>query len=133
VLVRGRLAGPGAYGAGEKYRYQLVPANLEPLAVLETSVSDLLDQPASYEGRLVRVVGGLLVRERAGLLVDRLGPGGLPEPKARQIKLRAPLGDPALLGRLKGAAGGPVRFGQVQVEGFWRAGALAPISFAVVT
>jgi len=54
-------------------------------------------------------------------------------PKARQIKLPVPLQDRALLGRLNGVSGGSIRFGRVQVEGFWRAGVLMPLSIILVT
>jgi hypothetical protein len=67
------------------------------------------------------------------LLVDQLGAGRPPMPKARQIKLRAPLQDRALLGRLKGVSVGAIRFSHVQVEGFWRAGVLLPLSIVLVT
>jgi hypothetical protein len=130
VIVRGRLEGPGAYGASGQYRYQIPSPRVEPLAPQETTVGDLLDQPATYAGRPVRIVGGLLVREKSALLVDRLGSGGLPEPKARQIKLRTELRDEKLLGRLD--TGGAVRYGQVQIEGFWRAGSLTLLSITVI-
>lgn len=133
VLVRGRMEGPGAYGAGGAYRYQIAAPTLEPIAMQETTIAELLDQPATAEGRFVRIVGGLLARETSALLVDRLGPGGLPEPKARQVKLRAPLRDQELLGRLAGPSGGAVRFGQVQIEGYWHGGTLAPLSITIVT
>lgn len=133
VLVRGRVEGPGAYGAGGAYRYQIAAPRIEPIALQETTIAELLDQPATAEGRFVQIVGGLLARETSSLLVDRLGPGGLPEPKARQVKLRAPLRDQELLGRLAGPSGGAVRFGQVQIEGFWRGGTLAPLSITIVT
>jgi hypothetical protein len=133
VLARGRWEGPGAYGAAGKYRYQLVSARLERLSVQDATVGELIDRPTSYDGRLIRVAGGLLVHEQSALLVDRLGPGGVPAPDARQVKLRAPLADRALLDRLKGPVSGAVRFGQVQVEGFWHAGALAPLSISIIT
>jgi hypothetical protein len=133
VVARGRLEGPQAYGAGGAYRYHLSDPRLQPLAPQETTVADLLDNSAAYEGRPVRIAGALLTRDDSTLLVDRLGSGGLPEPGARQLKLRSPLRDKALLERLHGAAGGAVRFGQVQVEGFWRAGVLTPLSLLPIS
>ena len=133
VIVSGRVDGPGAFGPGGTYKYQIVPARVDPLVPQETSVEALLAQPEAYEGRMLRLVGGLLVREDAALLVDRLGTGGLPESKARQIKLGSPLRDRALHEGLAGAPGGAVRFGQVQVEGIWRAGVLAPLSVTVLS
>lgn len=133
VLARGRLAAPGAYGPAGKYRYELSGAALVPLVAQETSVGELLDHPATYQARLVRVVGGLLLSEKSALLVDRLGAGGLPASTARQIKLRVPLRDRALLDRLKGVSSGAVRFGQAQIEGFLRGSALVPISITLVS
>jgi hypothetical protein len=133
ALVRGRLEGPGAYGPDRSYQYQIAGPSIEVIAAQETTISDLLDHSASYESRLVRLIGGLIARDSSALLVDQLGPGGLPMPKARQIKLRAPIRDRALLGRLKGLPGGSIRFGQVQIEGFWRSGALIPLSIILVS
>lgn len=133
VAARGRLEGPGSYGPGGAYRYRMSDPQLQPIAPEETTVVALLDNSAAYEGRLVRIAGALLTRPDSALLVDRLGAGGLPEPKARQVKLRAPLRDKALLDRLQGAPGGAVRFGRVQVEGFWRAGVLTPLSLLPIT
>jgi hypothetical protein len=133
VRAHGRLEGPGAYGPSSSYRYQIIGPSIEVIAAQETTIGDLLDHSAGYESRLVRLVGSLIARDSSALLVDQLGAGGLPMPKARQIKLPAPLQDRALLGRLKGVSGGAIRFGQVQVEGFWRAGTLIPLSIVLVT
>jgi hypothetical protein len=133
VRMRGLLEGPGAYGPNHSYRYQLVRPGIEVIAAQETTIADLLDHSAGYESRLVRLVGNLIVGNSSALLVDQLGAGGLPMPKARQIKLRAPLQDQELLGQLKGVSGGAIRFGRVQIEGFWRAGVLIPLSAVLVT
>jgi hypothetical protein len=131
--ARGRLEGPGTYGAGGSYRYQMIDPSIELIGAQETTIGDLLDHSAGYEGWLVRLVGGLIARDSSALLVEQIGSGGLPEPKARQIKLRAPLQDRVLLGRLKGVSSGAIRFGQVQIEGFWRDGVLIPLSIVLVT
>jgi hypothetical protein len=133
VLARGRLEGPGAYGPGGSYRYQLRDPSVQALAPQETTIAVLLENPAAYDGRLVRIVGALLARDDAALLVERLGAGGLPEPGARQIKVHTPLRDRALIERLQSASGGAVRFGQVQIEGFWRNGILLPLSILPVS
>jgi hypothetical protein len=133
VRVHGRLEGPGAYGPSNSHRYQIIRPSIAVIAAQETTIGDLLDHSAGYENQLVRLVGSLIARDSSALLVDQLGAGGLPMPKARQIKLRAPLQDRALLGRLKGVSGGAIHFGQVQVEGFWRAGLLIPLSIVLVT
>jgi hypothetical protein len=131
--ARGRLEGPGVYGDNRSYRYQMLAPSIEVISAQETTIGELLDHSASYENRLIRLVGSLIARESSALLVDQLGSGGLPMPKARQLKLRAPLRDHALLNRLKGVSGGAIRYGQVQLEGFWRAGTLIPLSIALVS
>jgi hypothetical protein len=131
--LQGRLEGSGAYGPSRSYHYQLIDPSIEVIAAQETTISDLLEHSASYENQLVRLAGNLIAHDSSAVLVDHLGSGGLPLPKARQIKLRAPLQDRALLSRLKRASNGVIRFGYVQVEGFWRAGVLLPISIVLVS
>jgi hypothetical protein len=131
--VHGRLEGPDAYGPSRSYHYQIIVPSIEAITAQETTIGDLLDHSASYENRLVRLFGSLIAHDSSALLVDKLGAGGLPLPKARQIKLHAPLQDRALLGQLNGVSGGAIRFGRVQVEGFWRAGVLIPLSIVLVT
>jgi hypothetical protein len=132
VVVRGRLEGPGVYGPNGRYSYQIGDPRLQPAAIQETTVAALLDDPAAREGRVLRVVGALVARGESALLVDHLGAGGLPAPASRQVKLQTPLRDAALLERLKGTEGG-VRFGQVQVEGFWRSGVLVPLAILPIS
>jgi hypothetical protein len=133
VLARGRMEGPGVYGPDGSFRYRMNDPLLQTLIPEETSIAMLIDGSAAYEGRLVRVAGGLLARANASLLVERLGAGGLPAPGVRQIKLRGPLRDQALLGRLKRTSNGAIHFGQVQVEGFWRGGQLTPLALLPVS
>jgi hypothetical protein len=115
------------------YHYQLDDPRLQMLSHEETSITALLDNASAYEGRLVRVAGGLLARKDSALLVEQLGAGGLPAPDTRQVKLRGPLRDPALLGRLKRTANGAIHFGQVQVEGIWRDGQLTPLAILSIS
>ena len=133
VLVRGAIDGPGSYGPSGQYKYQIAAPDLVVLAPTETSVAELLDRPGAYQSQLVRVAGGLLVRDTSAILAEALGAGGLPAPQSRQIKLRGPVHDQALLSRLKGAPSGAVRFGAVQVEGVLQDGALAPLAIRSVT
>jgi hypothetical protein len=133
VVARGRLEGPGVYGPDGSFRYQLNDPRLQTLTHEETSIAALLDNAAAYEGRLVRVAGGLLARKDSALLVEQLGAGGLPAPGTRQIKVRGPLHDVALLGRLKRTSNSAIHFGQVQIEGFWRNGQLAPLAILPVS
>jgi hypothetical protein len=132
VVAQAHLIGPGSYGPNGQYRYQLTNPSLQPLAAQETTIDELLNQPAADESRFVRMVGGLLIRETSTLLVDKLGAGGIPDPKSRQIKVRTPINDPALLARLKSAPSGVVHFGQIQIEGLWRNGVLTPISITII-
>lgn len=133
VRVAGQLEGPGMYGPNRSYNYQLIGPIIELIAAQDTTIADLLDHSGGYENRLVRLVGSLIAHDSSALLVDQLSAGGLPMPKARQIKLRAPLRDNALLSRLKGVSGGAIHFGQVQIEGFWRSGTLIPLSIVLIT
>jgi hypothetical protein len=133
AVARGRLEGPGVYGPNGGYRYQLNDPQVRTLTHEETSIARLLDSAAAYEGRLVRVAGGLLARKDSALLVEQLGAGGLPAAGTRQIKLRGELQDAALLGRLKRTPNGAIHFGQVQVEGFWRDGQLAPLAILPIS
>jgi hypothetical protein len=133
VVARGRLEGPGVYGPDGSCRYQLNDPRLQTLTHEETSIAALLDNTRLYEGRLVRIAGGLLARKDSALLVEQLGAGGLPAPGTRQIKLRGPLRDTALLSRLKHTPNGAVHFGQVQVEGLWRGGQLAPLAILPIS
>lgn len=132
AVVRGRLEGPAAYGPNGRYGYQIGDPRLQPAAIQETTIAALLDNPAAHEGRVLRVVGALVARGESALLVDQLGAGGLPAPASRQVKLRTPLRDAALLEQLKGTDGA-VRFGQVQVEGFWRGGVLVPLAILPIS
>jgi hypothetical protein len=132
VIARAHLVGPGSFGPHGQYHYQLADPTFQPLAAQETTIDELLNRPAAYESQLIRMVGGLLIRETAALMIDKLGAGGIPEPKSRQVKLRAPINDRAMLARLKGVPGGAVHFGQVQIEGLWRNGVLTPISITII-
>jgi hypothetical protein len=133
VLARGRLDGPGNYGPGGVYRYQISAPKLQPLSPEETTIATLIDHSAAYDGRPVRVLGALLSRADSALLIEKIGTGGIPAPKARQVKIHGPIHDKAMLDRLQGAPGGAIRYGQVQVEGFWRDGMLVPLSIVIIT
>ena len=133
VVARGRLEGPGVYGPNGSFRYQLIDVRLQTLTHEETSIAALIDNAGAYEGRLVRIAGGLLARKDSALLVEQLGAGGLPAPGTRQIKVRGPLRDVALLERLKRTSNGAIHFGQVQVEGFWRNGQIAPLAILPIS
>jgi hypothetical protein len=131
VLVRGMLQPAGPNGQRE-----LAAESLVVVVPEETSVGALLDRSGLYNGRLVRVNGGAVISGSSAVLVDQLGDGGIPQPGARQIKLRPAAQDDALLAKLRssspaGDQQGP-RFGSVQVEGYWRDGALVPLIIRIL-
>jgi hypothetical protein len=84
----------------------------------------LLSKTLGYDGQFVRVKGNLLVSGENALLVEELGPGGVPPVLAHQIKLAEPVRDKQLLARLAASNGGKARYGRVEIEGFWRSGEL---------
>lgn len=125
VAVTGDLDGPGAFGTDGAFGYRMRPQTITPLPWQETTVALLATTPAN--GQAVRVTGALIASQNEAVLVEALGPGGAPAQQARQVKLRAPLRDAALLSRLTATPGGAVRYGMVQVEGIWRDGVLVPM------
>lgn len=132
ALIHGALEGPGTYGPDGHYTYQIAEPRLESWAPVEGSIGALLDDSQSYRGRLVRVLGGLLLRNGSALLVDALGPGGIPAQQARQIKLLGSIDAPQILTTLSQSPSGVVRFGQVQVEGVLRGTSLVPLAIRPV-
>jgi hypothetical protein len=130
VAVSGRLeASPGDAACP----YRLTRARVEALAPRDATIEALLERSAEYRGGVVRVTGALLARPGAALLLEGIGAGGAPAPGARQIKLTGPLRDLAIPQGLGSSASGELRFGQVQVEGLWRDGALVVLSIAPLT
>ncbi len=127
VAATGTLDGPGQFGPAGTFRYRLLSPALEPLGLRELTIPLLLDNSGLYEGQAVRLRGDLLMSRDSAVLVERLGPGGVPAAAARQVKLAAPPRDEALLARLQRGAGPSVRFGPVQITGLWRAGRLYPL------
>jgi hypothetical protein len=130
VAVTGALEGPGAFGPDGAFGYRLQPRTITPLPWQETTVALLATTPAT--GQAVRVTGALIASQNEAVLVETLGPGGAPAPQTRQVKLRAPLRDAALLSSLTAAPGGAVHYGMVQVEGIWRDGVLVPMGMRKV-
>ena len=88
----------------------------------------LLDNSGLYAGQPVRLQGQLLADADGAVLVEQLGPGGVPEASALQIKLVPTTHDRALLEQLSPAGNGDVRFGPVEVTGIWRSSRLYPLS-----
>ncbi|MBO9336573.1 MAG: hypothetical protein J7455_18145 [Roseiflexus sp.] len=130
VAVSGDLEGPGVFGPEGAFGYRMRAPTPTPLPWQETTVMLLAALPPS--GQAVRVTGALVASASEAVLVEALNPGGVPAPQARQVKLRAPLRDAALMARLTAAPGGAVRYGIVQVEGIWHDGALVPMGIRKV-
>lgn len=127
VEARGTLEGPGAFGPGGRYVFRMVAPELRPLSVRELTLPLLQENSALYEGQPVRLKGQLITGPEGAILVERLGPGGVPAASALQIKLLAPPRDPGLIAALRPAANSAIRFGPVEVTGLWRAGGLYPL------
>lgn len=132
VIAAGALDGPGRFGPAGQYAFQLRNPEVTPVGLREVTIALLVQNSDLYEGQAVRVQGALLARPDAALLVERLGPGGVPEAAARQIKLARPVSDPPTLERLRRGAGAAVRFGPVQMTGVWRDGRLYPLAVQVL-
>lgn len=132
VSVTGVVEGPGSYGPGGIFAYRVRDPAIVPLTWQETTVALLAATPDRFERVPVRVAGALVASASEALLVEAIGPGGIPAPAARQVKLRAPVRDAALLAMLAAAPGGAVRYGMVQIEGIWHDGALVPLSIRIV-
>lgn len=127
VEASGLLEGPGQFGPEGRYAFRLSAPELKPLGVRELSIPLLLQNSGLYEGQPVQLAGQLLLSGDSALLVERVGPGGVPTAEALQLKLAATPRDPALAERLQ-AAGARARFGPVQITGLWRAGQLYPLA-----
>jgi hypothetical protein len=131
VLARGQLEGPASYGPDGRYRYHLRDPQIQTIVPEETNIATLNTNTLAYEGRVVRVTGALLSHAKATLLVENIGPGGIPADGARQLKVRGPIQDRHALAALQQANNGIV-FGRVQIEGFWRQNELYPLSIKVL-
>lgn len=121
--AEGRLEGPGQYGPGGRFAYALAEAVVRPRSARDLSIALLLGNSALYEGQPVRLKGQLLVSADSALLVERLGPGGVPAAAALQVKL-ARVPDKTTLARLIQAGEGRVSYGPAEVIGIWRNGRL---------
>lgn len=127
VEARGTMEGPGRYGPGGGYAYRLSAPELRPLSVRELTLPLLLQNTGLYANQAVRLRGQLIAGADSAILVERLGPGGVPEGDALQLKLAAPPRDPAVAAALRRAGAGDVRFGPVEITGLWRADRLYPL------
>lgn len=122
--VRGTLEGPGSFGPGGQARFQIVEPQLSILSLRDLSIPLLLSNSQLYEGQAVRLSGQLLASPSSTLLVEQLGPGGVPSAGSLQLKVLSPLDTADLGPQFSGGPAGPVRYGPAQVVGLWRGGAL---------
>jgi hypothetical protein len=125
--LRGTLEGPGQFGPDGGFAWRLADVEANAVGVRELTIPLLLENSGLYEGQAVQLTGQLLLSGDSALLVERVGPGGIPATEALQLKLATPPRDPALGERLQ-AAGARARFGPVQLTGLWRAGRLYPLA-----
>ncbi len=98
---------------------QLQPTTVKVLPPASLSLDELQANSATYNGQVVALKGTLLIKPGAALLVDAVGPGGVPSETGAQIKIDQPFGDAALVDRLP-QGGGEIRYGPVTVVGLWR-------------
>jgi hypothetical protein len=125
--AEGRLEGPGRYGPGGRYSYTLAEPVVRPRSARDLTIALLLANSGLYEGQPVRVSGQLLASAGSALLIERIGPGGVPDDQALQVKLaRTP--DKTTLAGLTQGGEGRVSYGPAQVIGIWRAGRLYPLA-----
>ncbi|NCC34677.1 MAG: hypothetical protein EOM24_22080, partial [Chloroflexia bacterium] len=126
VEVRGILEGPGTFGPAGAYAYRLNSPTLTPRSSRDLTIDLLLRNSALYSGQPIRILGELLASPQSALLVERLGPGGVPADNTRQIKLSDPLRDKAVRQQLTTSNDGRIVFGPVEILGIWRNTTLYP-------
>lgn len=129
VRLRGRLSPPGAYGRDQRFSYQFSAERADLLQPERTTLVNLTTNPGALNGVLLRLEGTLLVQRDAALLADHVSAGGVPTASGRQIKLPRNAIDEQIVAQL--SRSGEVRWGAVQVIGWWQDGALMP--FAITT
>ncbi|WP_322488382.1 hypothetical protein [Chloroflexus sp.] len=124
VIVQGDWQPAGQYGPGGVWPHALASPRLQPFTPETVALADLLSN-TRYEGQVVRLQAALIVSTGASLLVEEIGPGGVPAATAHQIKLLYGERDQALLERLQ--ASGAARFGYVDAIGRWQQGRFEPL------
>lgn len=124
VRLRGRLSPPGAYGRNQEFSYQFSAQRTDLLQPERTTLANLATNPDALDRILLRLDGTLLVQRDAALLANEVSEGGVPTATARQIKLSRSTIDEQLVAQLNRS--GEVRWGMVQVIGWWQDGVLTP-------
>ncbi len=123
LKIRGKLSPPGAYGRDQRFAYQITAEEIDVLQPERTTLINLTQNPHTLDRILLRVQGILLSQQDSALLVDQVSEGGVPT-GAHQIKLPSAAFDQSLLNQLNSS--GSVRWGAVEVLGWWQDGTLTP-------
>lgn len=95
----------------------LEASDIKPLQPISVALGDLGASPAIYQGQIIVLEGTLIVSEGEALLVDSVGPGGVPDANAAQIKIQTPLSS-QLLATL--TPQGALQIGPARLLGLWR-------------
>jgi hypothetical protein len=132
IQVQGQLEPTDRSGPERFYPYQMREPTYRFILPQKATIAALATRPDQYEGLLVDIEGALLVSESSALLVEQVGPGGVPVVGSIQVKVAAPLRDQALVQRLAQSESGAVRFGMVSVTGLWRNRQLEPLAIRLV-
>ncbi|HEY0734299.1 MAG TPA: hypothetical protein VGD69_05295 [Herpetosiphonaceae bacterium] len=123
VKIRGRLSPPGAFGRDQQFPYQISAEQIDVLAPERTTLANLAQNPQALDRILLTVEGTLLAQQNSALLTDEVSEGGVPTGQ-HQIKLSRTTIDRAVFDKLNSS--GEVRWGQVQVIGWWQDATLTP-------
>jgi len=121
VVAQGDWLPEGQYGPDGLWSRALASPRLSPFAPAIVDLATLLATDR-YESQIVQVRAALLTNGDTHLLVEEIGPGGVPAASARQIKVSFGEPDPAALAHLR--TSGSIQFGYVEVIGRWRQGRL---------
>ena len=97
---------------------QIQPTSSKVLVPAAVLLADLQQNSAVYQGQVVEITGTLIVKADEALLVEAVGPGGVPAETAAQIKILQPFDDPDLFAALDSNAA--IRYGPVTVTGLWQ-------------
>lgn len=128
VKIRGRLSPPGAYGRDQQFPYQISAAQIDVLAPERTTLANLAQNPQALNQVLLTVEGTLLAQQNSALLTDQVSEGGVPTGR-HQIKLSRATIEQAVFDKLQSS--GEVRWGEVQVIGWWQDATLTPFKISL--
>jgi hypothetical protein len=132
LQAQGQLEPTSSSGPERFYPYQMREPTYRFIVPQKATIAALATNTSQYDGLLVEVAGVLLVSESSALLVEQVGPGGVPVVGSIQVKVAAPLRDQALVQRLAQNESGAVHFGLVSVTGVWRNRQLEPLAIQLL-